>query len=205
MPTADLQPRSNPQQARSRATVERVLRVSAELLDEVGVDRFNTNLLAERAGVGLRAIYRYFPNKLAILVAMAEQLRETERAWIGDLRHIASHSPWREAIGQSIEGYFRSAAGRSGYPALRAAVQAVRELRAIDDEANKALQEDLAVGLTNLGLILEPDHLTALCQTIIESCSRVLDTALQSPPSKAELIVRELKRMIINLLAEYLD
>ena len=69
MTRTDLAQRLAPRQARSRATIEHVLEVSAELLEEVGLDGFNTNLLAQRAGVGTRAIYRYFPNKFAIILA----------------------------------------------------------------------------------------------------------------------------------------
>ncbi|MDR3509529.1 MAG: TetR/AcrR family transcriptional regulator [Caulobacteraceae bacterium] len=205
MLTAALKRRSTPQQARSRATMERVLQASADLLHEVGVDGFNTNLLAERAGVGVRAIYRYFPNKLAILVAMAEQLRETEHAWIGDLRALASGGDWRAAVDQSIDGYYRAASTHRGYAALRAASQAVPELRAIDMASSQTLQDELATGLTGLGVSLAPEHLNALCHVIIESANRILDIALQSPPEAADLLVRELKHMIVNLLADYVE
>lgn len=205
MALSDLKPRSIPRQARSRATVDHVLRVSAELLEEYGLEGFNTNLLAERAGVNLRAIYRYFPNKKAILVEMAEKLREIERAWVGDLGQVVDQSNWRAVVDQAIDGYYQAAARHPGYVALRAAAQAMPELKAIDQAESIALQDDLAAGLTRAGLALEPAHLSALCETIIESASRILDIALQSPPSRAERLVRELKRMIVNLLADYLD
>jgi AcrR family transcriptional regulator len=205
MPVADLKPRSVPQQARSRATMERLLAVSAELLEEVGVDGFNTNLLAERAEVGARAIYRYFPNKLAILVAVAEQVREPERAWIGDLREIASRDTWRAAVDRSVDSYFAAASTHRGYVALRIASQAIPALRAIDRQDNERLGADLAQGLARLGADLEPAKLRAVCQVVIESAGRVLDVALQSPAPAGQLLVSELKHMLINLLADYLD
>ena len=182
----------------------RLLQVSAELLAEAGVDGFNTNLLAERAGVGVRAIYRYFPNKLAILVAMAEQLRVTERAWIGDLRALVAGDDWRLAVDQSIDGYYRAAAAYHGYAALRAASRAVPELRAINEAANRDLEAELAAAMTDLGVAMTPDRLTVLCQVVIETANHILDIALQSPPLRAELLVRELKHMIANLLADYI-
>ena len=45
-----LEPRSLPVQERSRETVNQILETAAELVDEVGVVGFTTNLLAERAG-----------------------------------------------------------------------------------------------------------------------------------------------------------
>lgn len=183
--------------------MQRILEVSAELLEEVGIEGFNTNLLAERAGLGTRAIYRYFPNKFAILVAMAQALRATERAWIGNLREPASGGDWREAAARAIDGYFEAASRQPGYAALRAAAYAIPELREADSLENRALEQDLAAGLTALGVVLEPGRMRALCKTIMESSNRMLDIALQSPRDEAAQLVRELKLMITSLLENY--
>ena len=183
--------------------MERLLQVSAELLDEVGVDGFNTNLLAKRAGLSVRAIYRYFPNKWAILVAMAERVSALERSWIGDLKHYSTAVDWRSAVDRAIDGYYEAARRHRGYAALRAASQASPELRQIDDRNNRELQDDLADGLREAGLEVEDNRRRALCQVIIESSNRVLDIALQSEPENAALLVAELKRMLVNLLRDY--
>jgi AcrR family transcriptional regulator len=184
--------------------MQRILKVSAELLEEVGIDGFNTNLLAERAGVGTRAIYRYFPNKFAILVAMAEDLRATERAWIGNLREPAPDGDWREAVVKAIDGHFEAASRQPGYAALRAAAFAIPELRESDNLENRKLEQDLAAGLSTLGVVLDPGRMRALCKTIMESSNRMLDIALQSPRDEAAQLVRELKLMIISLLENYI-
>ena len=67
----DLGLRKEPRQARARQTYEKILNATAMLLDEVGVDGINTNLIAEKAGVNISAIYKYFPNKYAILSTLA--------------------------------------------------------------------------------------------------------------------------------------
>jgi AcrR family transcriptional regulator len=184
--------------------MQRILKVSAELLEEVGIDGFNTNLLAERAGLGTRAIYRYFPNKFAILVAMAQDLRATERAWIGNLREPASDGDWRGVAARAIDGHFEAASRQPGYAALRAAALAIPELRESDDLENRALAQDLAAGLTTLGVTVDPERMSALCRTIMESSNRMLDIALQSPRDEAVDLVRELKLMIVSLLENYI-
>lgn len=203
MVVPDLSARARPQQSRSLATLERILSLSAELLAEVGVDGFNTNLLAQRGQMSVRAIYRYFPNKWAILVALAERMRVLEHAWIGDLRHLAGFKDWREAVHRSITGYYTAASKHAGYVALRAASQASPELRRLDDEGDLELAQDLAAGLRELGVELEGPQLNALCQTVIQSSNRMLDIALQAKPADADLLVAELQRMITNLLADY--
>ncbi len=199
----NLTPRAHPQQARSQATLERLLLVSAELLEEVGVNGFNTNLLAQRAGVSVRAIYRYFPNKWSILVAMAERASELERTWIGDLRHH-SEGDIQAHVDRAIDGYFEAAKRLPGYAALRAASLASPELREVDDRTNRALQADLAAGLRELGVDVSEDQLGALCLVIIEASNRLLDIALQAKPAEAALVVAELKKMLAGLLRQYL-
>jgi len=205
MTRTDLAQRAAPRQARSRATIEHVLEVSAELLEEVGLEGFNTNLLATRAGVGTRAIYRYFPNKFAIIVALAERFRDLEREWVGDLRELAGSPDWREAVRQAISGYFSAASGRRGYAALRVASQAVPQLKALDDELSLELAQDLAKGLKALGVAVPARHLAALSRTIIEAANRILDVALQCDEAEAKLLVRELQRMIVSLLSQYIE
>ena len=205
MTPTNLAPRASPQQARSRATVDRVLETSAELLEEVGLEGFNTNLVAERAGVSHRAIYRYFPNKFAILTAMTERVRHLERGWIGDLKALASFPDWRDGVCRAIDGYYDAASQHRGYSALRAASQAVPVLRALDDQLNLELEADLAAGLRDLGVRIDDAHLKAVCRTIIEAANRILDLALQCEEPEAKLLVRELKHMIVSQLADYVD
>jgi AcrR family transcriptional regulator len=66
-------PRKKPSQGRSRATVEAVLSAAAHILEQRGLGGFNTNAVAERAGVSIGSLYQYFPSKDAILVALMEQ------------------------------------------------------------------------------------------------------------------------------------
>ncbi len=68
--------RKMPRQRRAQASVDLILEAAARVLEATGEAGFNTNAVAERAGVGVATLYRYFPDKQAILRALA--LRETE-------------------------------------------------------------------------------------------------------------------------------
>lgn len=50
-----------------------ILEAAAQLLERDGLDGFTTNAVAERAGVSIGAVYRYFPNKRALTHALAER------------------------------------------------------------------------------------------------------------------------------------
>ncbi len=66
-------PRKQPQQDRSRVTVEAILEATTHILTEEGYDRANTNRIAERAGISIGSLYQYFPNKESLMAALIEQ------------------------------------------------------------------------------------------------------------------------------------
>ena len=72
--------RKIPAQPRARATVQVVLEAATQLLEAVGERGFNTNAVAERAGVSIGTLYRYFPDKRSILTALARREMETVNA-----------------------------------------------------------------------------------------------------------------------------
>lgn len=73
-------------QDRARRTRERLLDVAGVLLGEVGIERISTNLICERAGLTPPALYRYFPNKYAVLEGLGQRLMERQDtvllAWV---------------------------------------------------------------------------------------------------------------------------
>lgn len=205
MPNVDLIPRKQPQQARSRETIQRVLEEAELLLVELGVDGFNTNVLAERAGVGVRAIYRYFPNKWAILVELMDRSNARERDWVGNLRLLKAGDDWRSAIDRMIDGFYQGASNSPSYSVLRAACQVSPQLREVDDRNVVSFESDVAEALAALGLAVDPHRLGTIAKIVIEVSGRLIDLALKAEsPASAELLIGELKRMLHNLLEPHL-
>lgn len=79
-PNIDLEPKNKPRQKRAIETYERVLDVAARLLEEEGVERISTNLIAEKAEITPPTLYRYFPNKYAVLRALGDRLMQEQNA-----------------------------------------------------------------------------------------------------------------------------
>jgi AcrR family transcriptional regulator len=71
--TSSAEPRKQPRQRRSAETVDRILEAAARIFDERGYRSTTTNHVADAAGVSIGSLYQYFPNKDALLVALAEQ------------------------------------------------------------------------------------------------------------------------------------
>jgi AcrR family transcriptional regulator len=67
-------------QARSVATFERILESAGSLFDEVGVDATTMEAIAERAGVSIGSVYRFFANKSALKATLVARWEERIRA-----------------------------------------------------------------------------------------------------------------------------
>ena len=65
--------RRTPKRAGSRETVNVIFEATARILASDGRAGLNTNRIAEIAGVSVGSLYGYFPNKDAILLAMARR------------------------------------------------------------------------------------------------------------------------------------
>ncbi|MCZ1179646.1 TetR/AcrR family transcriptional regulator [Acinetobacter pittii] len=68
-------PRKRPRQARSVATFEAILEAAARILESLGFAGFNTNVVAELAGVSIGSLYQYFPSKEALIVELIRRER----------------------------------------------------------------------------------------------------------------------------------
>ena len=88
MTTASVSRRA-PVQERSRRTVDRILNAAAAIADEQGVDAATTRAIADRAGVSYPSLYRFFPDREAILDELLERhvaeldarCEEAEQTW----------------------------------------------------------------------------------------------------------------------------
>ncbi len=68
--------RIEPVQARSAARVGALLDAACQVMHEVGFEPLTTALVAERAGASIGTVYRYFPDRVAVLQAVAARSLE---------------------------------------------------------------------------------------------------------------------------------
>jgi AcrR family transcriptional regulator len=66
-----IKPRKTPQQARSRQTREDILEATAHLLNRKSLGEVSTNHIARKTGISIGTLYKYYPNKDAILADLS--------------------------------------------------------------------------------------------------------------------------------------
>ncbi len=100
--------RRSPQRRGSRDTVEVIFEATARILQGEGKAGLNTNRIAQKAGVSIGAIYGYFPDKQAILLAMARRELDAMRDRVHAALVAATDpepDPVRRAVRALIKGY----------------------------------------------------------------------------------------------------
>src|SRR5262245_46894417 len=75
----DAEVRVRARQARSVATFERILEAAGTLFDEVGVEATTMDAIADRAGVSIGSVYRFFANKNALKATLVARWVERIR------------------------------------------------------------------------------------------------------------------------------
>ncbi len=203
----DLSPRVRPVQARAKQTVDLILDNAAVLLDEVGIDAFNTNLLAERAGVAVRSVYRYYPNKLAVIVALAERQASEWQKLLARLVLPLADPDQRacDAWDAVLDAYVAYIEAKRGRSAMHRALQALPQLSEVNSRDNDVLSDTIYRALRTRGLRQRAGQLHSISRVLLDTMDVAVDEALRRRGRVALPLLDELKRMHRSYLERYLS
>jgi AcrR family transcriptional regulator len=201
-----LEPRSHPVQQRSRKTVNRILETAAELVDEVGVVGFTTNLLAERADIRVRTIYRYFPSKLGILKALLLHLNEDSEERLKQLSELGDpERDWRELVDKWFGDLMKWTRERPGARLLMGWSNNAPELVALQDRIDEQWAHSMMDAMRARGVDLPPRQLYAVCRNFTETIDSMTSLAGWEGQECSDEIVEEARCMLVRYLELYLD
>jgi len=199
-----LELRSLPTQKRSRQTFERILIETGVLLEEVGFDAFNTNLLSSRSGIGVRAIYRYFPNKFSLVCELA---RRIEGQWRDALdKFYVKHKsvPWPDIWPLYLDAYIAAVRKTPGGTVILQAMRSHPELRAVDDEMTSIYKSGVAQTLLDNHRTLSLADASSIASVLMYTTIAVVDASLGEKPAVAEQLISHLKSMHMSFLCNHL-
>jgi len=113
------QVRNEPVQVRSAARLASLLDAAAAVVDEVGFDRLTTAMVAERAGAAIGTVYRYFPDRIAVLQALRERaLERFRKKVITDIRE-KHPDDWWGAVDCAIDAFCDMHRTEAGFRSIR--------------------------------------------------------------------------------------
>lgn len=98
--------RKKPKQERAKETVRIIVAAATQILHKEGLDGLTTNRVAKTAGVSIGSVYQYFPNKNAILSAVADQQRDLLEQNLQQLLKASEGVPTEQLIPAMIRGMF---------------------------------------------------------------------------------------------------
>jgi AcrR family transcriptional regulator len=111
--------RNEPVQARSTARLASLLDAAASVVDEIGYERLTTALVAERAGASIGTVYRYFPDRIAVLQGLSARFLGSSLERIRATMHDEANEDWWSAISTVLDDLVESFRTVPGYRSLR--------------------------------------------------------------------------------------
>ncbi|WP_111495913.1 MULTISPECIES: TetR/AcrR family transcriptional regulator [Marinobacter] len=185
--------RRTPRQARSRERVEAILEHASRIFHESGVDGTSMSAIARSADMSLASLYRYFPNKSAVVRAIAE--RHVVRLEHVLRERLAACRP--DTVAETLlEVYFAFYREEPAYQAIWAGVEAMPELQALDLDELRANAADLDVYLARHFPDLPVARRHAASMMLPRACGSLLRLAMTLPESSGRALLDELKRMV---------
>lgn len=137
--------RRTPVQKRSRERVDRILAAASDLIGAKGSQPVTMSEIARDADMSMSALYQYFPDKNAIIHALAERYRALGRRFLeAALRDVRSMDDLKEALTKLLEQYYESFSNDPAMRDLWLGLQGSRELMLAEIAANRDLSELLA-------------------------------------------------------------
>lgn len=194
--------RHSPRQDRSTQRVELILDTTAGLIDELGYGSITPALIARRAGMSGPAIYRYFDDLDAIVLALAA--RNLERYVDRCKEMLPAAEQWEDAIAGSVQAYSDFYRNEPGFRWLRLGEPITHNLHSTG-ESNKTM---LAREVTELFIDryeVEPrTELLRHVEIMVEIGDSLIAKAFEASPDGDPFFLTECTTLMVSYLGEYL-
>ncbi|MCV6614099.1 MAG: TetR/AcrR family transcriptional regulator [Cellvibrionaceae bacterium] len=197
----ELLEKNKPQQQRAIQTYERILSASAELLDEIGVERISTNLIAERAEITVPALYRYFANKYAVLYTLGARLMDRQNEVLADW-HQSYFKPHQlgelfDNLDQLVRTTYEVTAAQQGGLSILSAMRAVPILQEVRLLSHQQMTDWMMEQWARHFEIVEPERLALQSRLSMEVVTAAVEMALEDPQMPADLAIEEASKIMV--------
>lgn len=200
MPDEVLRPRKSPQQARSAATIEVILEAATRVLTEESLSGFNTNRIAQVAGVSVGSVYQYFPNKAALVTTLIER---TQTSLADAVDFCVVHSQGKSLAAVLLELANIAITHQFGNPVFAAALDHEERRLPLGDVLSRA-QERLSTSIQLLLTEHRQDIGAPLPAAAAVDCLMIVKALVESEASRAVPDLDALRERVVRTLHGYL-
>jgi AcrR family transcriptional regulator len=194
-------PRRAPSQQRSRERVERMLAAATALIAEQGSDAMRMGEVAERAGVSIGSLYQFFPDKRAIVWALAERRSAESQACIAAaLKDVGDAEGLSQAFSELVDIYYRLFLAEPVMRDIWSGTQADKALRELELADSRANAEFLVAVLKRLRPHADPVALETTALLIWQMGEAVMRLAISVDREEGDRLVAAYKRMALREL-----
>jgi AcrR family transcriptional regulator len=199
--------RREPQQARSRARVERLLEAGDAVLAAEGFEALTVRRIAANAGVPIGTLYQFFPDKQAIVDALAYRYLGEFEVAMEDLVGRAERERWDDPVEVLFATFVNLYQSRPGYLALWVGRHLSADLRRADEANNELIADGIRrVLIAQLGLS-DGEELARACEVTVRVCDALLQYAFRNgAPADADVLaemIRLQRLYLADLVARY--
>ena len=197
-----MEPRKQPVQQRSAATVTAILDATIQVLTSVGKERLTTTRVALRAGVSIGTLYQYFPNKSALLqAALNRHLNEVAEAVERVCQEQKASTPQHMAtalINTFLDAKMKDAKASAALYSVSSDVDGAKIVQQMGVRTNKAIVEMLSTAREPI--TKDPQLVVSMLQGAMVGVSRRL---LESGSPGKQL--NALRQELIFFVCAYLE
>jgi AcrR family transcriptional regulator len=194
--------RREPQQERSRARVRQILRSADEVLSNEGFEALTVRRIAQAAGVPVGSIYQFFPDKAAVIDALAVSYLDDFAAAIEELTEAAQAEPWQDPVQTLVDAFAQMYRARPGYVALWSGRHLSPRLAQADEANNAAIADGVRRVLIAQARLPDGEPLARISRISVVVADALLQFAFRGGPTGDEFVLDELKTLLRLYLAD---
>ncbi|MEM8809008.1 MAG: TetR/AcrR family transcriptional regulator [Cyanobacteria bacterium P01_G01_bin.38] len=191
-----------PKQARSLERVNRILDVAEAIFVEQGYAAATTKEIAAVAKVPIGTLYQFFPDKEAILQALAERYTDLLNQQLQSFETEAILAlPLSEYVRQLIEGINTFFTKNPGYRAVFVEITTI--MPETEEAGDQQFIQTLAGILPKLNSAFSPEDCDAIAFVLVKAVGNLLWIASGQTPAFRQRLVQETQQLAINYLQSY--
>ncbi len=190
-------------QQRSRDRLDTILATAARLIGAKGSDAVKMSEIAVEAGVSIGSLYQYFPDKPAILLALAQAINaESRDCIIRGLKGVSSTEAFLAAFSGLVDAFYAMALKDPVLRDIWSGTQADHRLRDLQLAESRACAGLLAAAMAPLSPGAERAMREATLFLIWELGEAAVRLAVSVPRREGDRLVAVYKRMALREIAE---